>query len=89
MRVFLELYQFVCVSSFPYEFEGGMWELIVLVHDHCLSFYCEGIVDFPFHSVQQPFITSYYSYAQPAQPGPNRTRLCGPCIAAIAAIAGD
>ena len=28
--------------------------------------------------------TSYYSYARPAQPGPNRTRLCGPCIAAVA-----
>ena len=26
-------------------------------------------------------ITSYCSYARPAQPGPNRTRLCGPCIA--------
>ena len=24
------------------------------------------------------------SYVRPAQPGPNRTRLCGPCIAAIA-----
>ena len=29
-------------------------------------------------------ITSFCSYARPAQPGPNRTRLCGPCIAAIA-----
>ena len=28
-------------------------------------------------------ITSYYSYARPAQPGSNRTRLCGLCIAAI------
>ena len=28
--------------------------------------------------------TSYYSYARPAHPGPNRTRVCGPCIAAIA-----
>ena len=27
--------------------------------------------------------TSFCSYARPAQPGPNRTRLCGPCIAAI------
>ena len=27
---------------------------------------------------------SYYSYARPAQPGPNRTRLCGQCITAIA-----
>ena len=28
--------------------------------------------------------TSYYSYARPAQPGPIRIRLYGPCIAAIA-----
>ena len=28
-------------------------------------------------------ITGYCSYARPAQPGPIRTRLCGPCIAAI------
>ena len=28
--------------------------------------------------------TSFCSYARPAQPGSNRTRLCGPCIAAIA-----
>ena len=28
--------------------------------------------------------TSYCSYARPAQPGQIRTRLCGPCIAAIA-----
>ena len=31
-------------------------------------------------------ITSYCSYARSAQPGPNRTRLCGPCIAAKAGI---
>ena len=29
-------------------------------------------------------ITSCCSYARPAQPGPIRTRLCGPCIAALA-----
>ena len=29
-------------------------------------------------------ITSYCSYARSAQPGPIRTRLCGPCIAAKA-----
>ena len=31
-------------------------------------------------------ITSYCSYARSAQPGPNRTRLCGPCIAAKAGL---
>ena len=32
-------------------------------------------------------ITSYCSDARPQQPGPNRTRLWGPCIAAIAGFA--
>ena len=26
-------------SSFPFGFEGRMWDLIVSVPDHCLSFY--------------------------------------------------
>ena len=25
-------------ASFPFGFEGGLWDLIVLVPDHCLSF---------------------------------------------------
>ena len=29
-------------------------------------------------------ITSYCSYTRPTQPGPIRTRLCGPCKAVIA-----
>ena len=29
-------------------------------------------------------ITSYCSFVRPAQPGPIRTRLCRPCIAAVA-----
>ena len=28
----------VC-ASFSFCFEGGMWDMIVLVPDHCLSFY--------------------------------------------------
>ena len=28
-------------SNFPFGFEGGMWDLIVSVHNHCLSFYFE------------------------------------------------
>ena len=28
-----------CVSSFPFGFEGGMWDLIVLIPGHCLSIY--------------------------------------------------
>ena len=34
----VNVYQFVLVS-FPFGFEGGMWDLIELVPDHCLSFY--------------------------------------------------
>ena len=26
-------------ASFPFRFEGGMWDLIVLIPDHCLSIY--------------------------------------------------
>ena len=29
----------VCVS-FPFDFMGWLWDLIVLVPDHCLSFDC-------------------------------------------------
>ena len=29
----------VCVrSSFPFGFEGGIWDLIIFFSDHCLSF---------------------------------------------------
>ena len=27
-------------TSFPFGFEGRIWDLIVSVPDHCLSFYC-------------------------------------------------
>ena len=28
----------ICVwGSFPFSFEGGMWDLSVLIPDHCLS----------------------------------------------------
>ena len=36
------------------------------------------------HQITFVTMTSFCSYARPAQPGPNRTRLCGPCITAIA-----
>ena len=34
----MTVYQFVCVLLSLFGFEGGMWDLIVLVPDHCLSF---------------------------------------------------
>ena len=33
-----DLSVFVCVS-FPFGFEGRVWDLIVLAPDHCLSFF--------------------------------------------------
>ena len=35
---------------------------------------------------ESDLITSYCSYARPAQPGPILTMLCGPCIAVIAGL---
>ena len=35
-RKLLSIYVFSC---FPFGFEGRMWDLIVSVPDHCLSFY--------------------------------------------------
>ena len=35
---FVNVYQFV-VASFPFGFEDGIRDFIVLAHDHCPSFY--------------------------------------------------
>ena len=42
---FLNVYHFVC-ASFPFGFLVGMWDLIVLVTDHCPSFYfsCKAVM---------------------------------------------
>ena len=37
--VFRKLLSIYVFSYFPFGFEGRMWDLIVLVPDHCLSFY--------------------------------------------------
>ena len=39
VRVFRERLSIFCVSSFSFGFEGGMWKLILLIPDHCLSIY--------------------------------------------------
>ena len=36
--------QILCVSFFPFGIEGGMWDVIVLIIDPCLSFYFEDLV---------------------------------------------
>ena len=38
VRVFLERFIIFCMF-FPFRCEGGMWDLIVVVPDHCLSLY--------------------------------------------------
>ena len=36
-----------CIFSyFPFGFEGRMWDLIVSVPDHCLSFYIKNVYKF-------------------------------------------
>ena len=39
-RKLLSVYVF---SYFPFGFEGRMWDLIVSVPDHCLSFFCRRV----------------------------------------------
>ena len=40
MRVFRERLSILCVCpSFHFGFDGGMWDLIVLIPDYCLSVY--------------------------------------------------
>ena len=38
-RAFRKLLSIYVFSYFPFGFEGRMWDLIVSVPDHCLSFY--------------------------------------------------
>ena len=38
---FVDVNQFACVLLSMFFFDGEMWDLIVLVLDHCLSFYFE------------------------------------------------
>ena len=36
---FVNVYHLCMCVSLPFGFESGMWDLIVLVPDHCLYFY--------------------------------------------------
>ena len=38
-RAFRKLLSVYVLSSFPFGSEGRIWELVVSVPDHCLSFY--------------------------------------------------
>ena len=35
------LVKFCVCPSFPFDIAGGMWNVIVLISDHCLSIYLE------------------------------------------------
>ena len=37
---FVSVYQFVCLVFFPFVFEGGIWDLIVLILEHFLFNLC-------------------------------------------------
>ena len=39
MRIFRERLSFFVCVSFPFDFEGRMWDLIVVIPDQCLSVY--------------------------------------------------
>ena len=41
---FVNVYEFVCVLLSPFGFERGMWDLIVLIYDHCLSIFLNDIL---------------------------------------------
>ena len=51
---FRKLSSIYVFSYFPFGFEGRIWDLIVSVPDHCLSFYsvyrsCLFAFNYPFH----------------------------------------
>ena len=39
VHVFRERLSFLCMPFVPFSYEGGMWDLIVLIPDHCFSVY--------------------------------------------------
>ena len=36
---FVNVYQLYVCPSFPFGIEGGIWDVIVFIPDHCLSLY--------------------------------------------------
>ena len=42
---FMNVYEICVCASFPFGFEGGMWDLIVLIPDHCLSIYFTKLIE--------------------------------------------
>ena len=54
MSAFRKLSSIYVFSYFPFGFEGRIWDLIVSVPDHCLSFYSE--INHKRHFIKIPFI---------------------------------
>ena len=54
----LRVYQFLCVLSFPVGFGGGMWDLTVLIPDHCFSIYLFVV----WHTLRRTGIMHLFSY---------------------------
>ena len=44
---FVNVYYFVC-DSFPFGFEFGMWDFVMLIPNHCLSIYFSLFLDSTF-----------------------------------------
>ena len=59
-RKLLSIYVFSC---FPFGFEGRMWDLIVSVPDHCISFYL-GTYAIKFHDTKWKEIENLISNSQ-------------------------
>ena len=60
MRVFHERLSICVYVSFPFGIEGGIWDLIVLVPDHCLSFTLHGYSTGPSQRTESVFVTLVY-----------------------------
>ena len=43
MHVFSERLSICVFPSVPFGFDGGMWDLVIIFPDHCLSIYLEAI----------------------------------------------
>ena len=66
---FRKLSSIYVFSYFPFGFEGRIWDLIVSVPDHCLSFYFTSIhVIFKYNGTASPvLLQNFTSLAQPSQ----------------------
>ena len=62
-RAFRKLLSIYVFSYFPFGFEGRMWDLIVLVPDHCLCFYFSCIIYSFYQNGSDTFIATLVNSA--------------------------